>query len=221
MKERLIRKVCCALCGTSSLQTLFCSLPSEGPSDLDSRPPEWDRSVLPHLVQRCHHCGYTAPDITKGEERLFEIWKSGAPLLQQAPAKLPEEALAFLRWSALAEKAGKLVDAAWGVLWGAWICDDHNLEGQQRELRKRAFQLFLPLWERRVPFGPDRETERLLLIDLLRRCRRFAEARAASMIGLETIEKEPWRALFLFEAHLCENNDDGPHTFEEALEGPA
>ena len=54
------QKVRCSVCGEESEHLAIGSTNAFGSPDLDLRPPEMQRSTMPHWVQECPKCGYVA-----------------------------------------------------------------------------------------------------------------------------------------------------------------
>ena len=52
------QNITCAICGTEFEYTGIASTNAFGPTDLDTQPPEMERSTIDAWVQRCPQCGY-------------------------------------------------------------------------------------------------------------------------------------------------------------------
>ena len=66
----------CAICGDISNQAEVLSTNTNGSSDLDTRPPEMERSNIEYEVQRCPSCGYCSSDLSICNENTKEIVES-------------------------------------------------------------------------------------------------------------------------------------------------
>jgi len=60
-------------CAEKSFHMGIGSTNSFGAPDLDTRPPEMQRSTIYHWTQRCPSCGYCAADILKDTENIREL----------------------------------------------------------------------------------------------------------------------------------------------------
>ncbi|GAG60973.1 unnamed protein product [marine sediment metagenome] len=70
------KEIICAICKNKSTYEMTSSFNAFGSCDLDTRPPEMQRSTMQYWTQRCPDCGYCAIDISVSEENMVEIVKS-------------------------------------------------------------------------------------------------------------------------------------------------
>ncbi len=87
--------------------------------------------------------------------------------------------------------------------------------------RSRAVELFRLAQKASEPFADDPASEQALLTDLLRRARRFDEARAESERGLRLVSDEIVESVLLYERRLIEGGDSARHGVDEAAAGDA
>ncbi|MBU4205007.1 DUF2225 domain-containing protein [Patescibacteria group bacterium] len=205
----------CAICGKSSEHWYLLSTNTSGLADLDTRPPEMERSTIKYWVQRCPHCGYCASDISKLLPQAVETTKSNVyqKLLNTTyPSKL---ANSFLCWSAIEEKSGNYVNAGWAALYAVWVCDDMGSDKEAQKCRKITIGLFQKAKEMGGNFGSDKETEEIIMIDLLRRSGQFELALKMCEEALKPRIKEK---ILQFQKSLIKISDVNSHTITEAIE---
>jgi hypothetical protein len=97
-----------------------------GSPDLDTRPPEMQRSTMHAWIQRCPSCGYCSHDASEFDARFREVVESAEYRSQLADTCCPEVASTFICARMLAEAAGRGADAGWAYLHAAWALDDAN-----------------------------------------------------------------------------------------------
>lgn len=66
----------CFICGEMCKVYAIASTNRMGSPDLDTRPPEMERSTIKYHIQYCPSCHYCAPDITSGPDIAAQIIKS-------------------------------------------------------------------------------------------------------------------------------------------------
>lgn len=114
-----------------------------GSCDLDTRPPEMERSTLRSQVQRCPSCGFCAVEVKDFDQRYSAILESEAYQKQLIAPECPELALTFLCAGMLAEGVTRHQEAGWLFLRAAWVCDDHKRDELARRCRCRAADQFI------------------------------------------------------------------------------
>ena len=97
------------LCGKTSIQKEVLSVFVTGPSDLDTRAPHLDHSLLSASIQRCPYCGYCAPDISEPIENAEEVIHSKSYQEQLTNSEFPKLANSFLCFSLIQERLGDYV----------------------------------------------------------------------------------------------------------------
>ena len=85
----------CVICGAQGEFGWILSTNKFGLPDLDLRPPEMYRSTINLWIQRCHGCGFCAPDISekgvliKTVKRLFDKTNTSTSLTTLPFSRLP------------------------------------------------------------------------------------------------------------------------------------
>jgi hypothetical protein len=206
----------CFVCGNKSEHTCIGSTNTFGGSpDLDLRPPEMQRSTMPHWVQRCPTCGYCAASIADGPEIAKEIVKSPDYLTQLGHPSFPQLASMFLCSSLIQAAARKESAAGWDALHAAWTCDDEAAERSEL-CRRKAIALFLAARAKDHPFAKGRATEDLLLADLYRRNQQYDQVDAVCADGLAQRPDQLMRAVMLAQRQLAQGRDSRRYTVEDA-----
>ena len=177
----------CTVCGEKSEHTEWRSTNAFGSHDLDTRPPEMERSTIRMWVQTCPSCGYCAPTISRRIKGASEIVFSDLYQRQLNSPEFPRLVNAFLCHSLLEEHRGKYGEAGWSGIYAAWACDDAGLEIGAKKCRWRAGELLKKALERGQRFGEQRGAEEALLVDLLRRSSQFEEALKICNEGLSPL----------------------------------
>jgi hypothetical protein len=62
------REVACAVCGHTQAVYVLMSTNRFGPADLDTRPPEMQRSTMPMWLAECEGCGYTSAELDTADD---------------------------------------------------------------------------------------------------------------------------------------------------------
>ena len=208
----------CALCGKTSEYMLISSTNTFGSPDLDTRPPEMQRSTIQWWVQTCPSCGYCSPDISEAHGGASETVRTPAYQTQLNDKRYPRLANAFLCFGLIQESAGKHVQAGWANIHAAWACDDAGSEIPAAESRKKALILLRKAKELGQAFAMQPGAEEAIIADLARRSGQLELAREACDRGLRATGLEATvEAVLRFEAALTDRGDTGRHTIAEAL----
>jgi hypothetical protein len=205
-------EVRCSICGTESSQVRASSSGGSGPPDLDTRPPAPIRTMLPAWIQRCPSCGLAAPDLAEGRDHP-EIVEGEVYRALSSRTDLPDLAVSFLCWSAVAQAEGRLAQAGWACVHAAWACDDARDDRAARESRERAVPLLRAVMRAR-PIPSADEVLRRVIVDLLRRQGHMDEAAAACDAALAI---SPEDAALMLERHLISEGDTGSHAETEPV----
>jgi hypothetical protein len=208
----------CFVCGQTHEYVHVGSTNAFGSPDLDTRPPEMQRSTMPYWVQRCPSCGYCAPDVSEGPERAREIIQSSAYRQQLQDPSYPELADSFLCAALIQEDAGQYADAGWAALHAAWACDDEGTPSSARAARQRAIALFRRAQDEDQDFIEGPGAAQALLSDLLRRSAQFDEVAAIYEEGLQAKPSKIIRQVLEFGLALAALKDARSHRIEEATE---
>lgn len=112
---------------------------------------------------------------------------------------------------------GHPYDGAWFILKAAWANDDQNCRDAAQALREKAAEAF-------ISAGPSRrnqdEDTYLVVVDLLRRSRRWPDALGLLERQAIKVASPVERAARVLQRQLIDAKDDGLHTLEEALAPP-
>ncbi len=135
------KEVECCVCGEKNSHTGIGSTNSFGSPDLDTRPPEMQRSTIYHWIQRCPSCGYCSSDLSKCSNNTKEIIKSVEYQNIVKNNVTPEVASSFLALSYEKEQSNQYSDSAWMAIHASWICDDENNSEVSTRCRKQAISL--------------------------------------------------------------------------------
>jgi hypothetical protein len=218
----------CPVCEEQSAQTYILSqrgLPP-GPPDLDARKFE-DKvhGLIAYEIWRCPWCGFTdSPPSDPGSpepvtEGVAALVRSHEYRYQLRVEMLPALANSYLCRALIEVAEGRLRRAGWLALKAAWVCDDLGDRPGARYCRSRTVDLWEAAEEAGEPIVEDGTPARqLLLADVLRRARRFDEAKAHCDRGRSAGPKEPLRTLLAFEDELASREDSDAHAVVERLD---
>ena len=120
------RTTICGVCSTSFEYSDISSTNSFGSPDLDTRPPEMQRSTINTWVQRCPGCGACAFDLSRLDNSAKSIIESPKYKEQLNNKEYSDLANYFLCKSIIEENLGQHVNATWSLIHGAWILDDNS-----------------------------------------------------------------------------------------------
>ena len=190
---------------------------SFGSPDLDTRPPEMQRSTIYHWIQRCPSCGYCSPDISECGEKTKEIVNSKEYQNIIESGEVPEVAASFLALSYEKEKQQEFSDSAWRAIHAAWICDDENNLEASAKCRKQAVNLIEKAKNHGQTIADQAGASEAITIDLMRRSGMHQEAlELSATMKTENIE-EIIMQVIMFEEALIAKADITAHTISEAL----
>ena len=185
--------------------------------DLDGRPDDSSRSSIYMLIKRCISCGYCSPEISSGPSLAAEIINDPLYIQQLNDKSVPETAGAFLCWAMIQSKIGQFNEAGRAALYAAWICDDSNEHREKATgCRNKAIDHFEEAESAKQPFCESKLEERLLLIDLYRRCGLFEEAKALCDEEIKKSPPEEEQMIIMFQEDLLNQEDRRRHTRSEA-----
>ena len=208
----------CFICGEINVYKAIASTNRFGHSDLDTRPPEMERSTIHCWIQRCPSCSYCAPDISDGPEIATKVVKSEAYLKQGDDSSYPELANKFLCWAIIKEAKGDNSGAGWAAVRAAWACDDSNTESAAKESRKRAVAFFEKARGDGSSFADGLGVQEAILADLLRRSGQFDKVETVCQTGLEEGPEAMVKTILHFQQSLARRKDTGCYTVAEAVE---
>jgi len=211
----------CYVCGTKSHYMVIGSTNSFGSSDLDTRPAEMSRSTIYQSIQRCPACGYSAHDLSKGDEDssvLEKLLKSDEYQRILNNKKMPDEANTFMAMSYLSQKQNDFISSAWESIQAAWICDDKKKSDLSKQCRDDAVLKIDRGKKESQKLSEQSGVTEAITIDLLRRAGRFEEGfdliQKTKTLDMENIIQQ----VIGYEEQLICSGDIDVHTVEEALE---
>ncbi|MCA9899900.1 MAG: hypothetical protein KC433_17035 [Anaerolineales bacterium] len=177
----------CSICKTSN-QFKVLRAASSHEIDLDTRPYGNLRPTIDTWIQSCPVCGYCAPDISIELDQANPIITQATYLEQLQNNNYPELANHFLCWAIIQEEIEHYVEAGWGSIHAAWVCDDVEREDSAKACRLLTLQRFQKARNKKLPFAQEKNAEELILADLYRRTRQF---KLTKDICLQVINQNP------------------------------
>lgn len=210
-------KTTCCLCGEESELRMIGSTNALGSPDLDTRPPEMQRSTMFAWVNRCAHCGYCSSDITRASGKTKAVVESEAYRSQLEDKAFPDLANSFLCKAMIAEREGRFSEAAWATIHAAWACDDAGYEESAGKCRAKAVGLMKKGREKGERFAEQDGVDIAIMTDLLRRSGRFEEALALIEENLDGITEDIVKKILMFQKKLISQSDTRCHTISECL----
>jgi hypothetical protein len=210
--------VACGNCGHLFTHQTLASTYTSGSPDLDTRPPELQRSTMHAWIQRCPSCGYCSRDVAEFDHRFRPVMEGAGYGSQLADSRYPELASTFICAGMLAEAGGRQADAGWAYLNAAWTLDDANKDELARVWRRRAADKFLAVLKDGQLFAEQPGASEAIVTDCLRRAGRGTEALQVIERGLSQSYDDVIHKILSFEQVLIQRGDMAPHLIKEALE---
>jgi len=211
------KKVRCAVCGNENEFTGIGSTNRLGWPDLDTRPPEMERSTIFTWVQRCPGCGFCASDISKAPPGAGSLVRASEYQKQLHDRAYPDLANSFLCKAMVDEQMSDYAAAAWALVYAAWACDDAEQRNQARICRSKAAKMLIEAEAHSQKIVEQDGMSTAILIDLLRRSGQYAEAQESLVTRQSAITEDFIIRILGFQATLIKNGDDSCHTIAEAL----
>jgi hypothetical protein len=212
------QSVACGNCGHVFTHHTLGSTYVFGSPDLDTRPPELQRSTMHAWIQRCPSCGYCSRDVAEFDHRLRPVLESAEYRSQLTDAVYPELTCTFICAGMLAEAAGRQADAGWAYLHAAWTLDDANKDELAKIWRGRAADKILGVLNDGQLFADQPGASEAIVTDCLRRVGRGAEALQVVERGLSQNYEDAVHKILTFERALIQRGDTGRHLVKEAFE---
>jgi len=211
-------EVSCAVCGSAQMVMELGSTNAFGSMDLDTRPPEMQRSTMGLWVHECAACGFVSEQLEEASESECEVTRSERYQAEWKRENRPRLASRFVCRALLREAEGDLLGAGWRRLHAAWACDDEEKDDEAREQRLVAVAAFEAARAAGQAVMPGaRGGEELLFTDLLRRSGELGRAQACCEAGLALDEVPEFIGKCLeLEHRLIEAGDTACHTVDEA-----
>jgi len=211
-------EVGCAVCGSAQMVMELGSTNAFGSMDLDTRPPEMQRSTMGLWVHECESCGFVSQRLEEASESERAVTRSERYQAERKRENRPRLASRFVCRALLREAEGDLLGSGWGRLHAAWACDDEGVTHEARELRLAAvaaFEAARAAGQAVMPRAPG--GEELLCTDLLRRSGELERAKEWCEAGL-ALQAVPEfiRNCLELERRLIVAGDTACHTVGEA-----
>ena len=201
----------CAKCGRISTHPDVMSTNAFGPSDLDLRPPEMERSTMYTWVQECPYCGYVAPELSKDAALPDGFLESEAYRSCEGKNFSSELAARFYRLYLIRKTANEAEYALGAIVRAAWACDDAD----DRDNAIACRELASALVPRAIAENPKaEETYRMMNADLLRRSGHFAELKEEYQNF--RFSNDMLQKLLAFELQKGEEQDTACYTVRDA-----
>lgn len=134
-------KATCAVCGAENEYERIGSTNAFGSPDLDTRPPEMERSTISASVQRCPECGYCASEVSAAPPEAQTVVEETEYQNQLEDPRYPDLANAFLCNAIIDQRTNSYSDATWSLIQAAWVCDDADCREGATECRVRAAEM--------------------------------------------------------------------------------
>ena len=113
----------CPVCGNTWESPVLTSTNAFGSMDLDTRPPEMQRSTMCYWLHECPECGYVASDMKKAAvDKNF--LKTGKYVTCDGYSFENSMAKAFYRHHLIKLETGEIMSAITSLLHTIWVCDD-------------------------------------------------------------------------------------------------
>lgn len=217
MTTQYEEKKSCGICESENEYIVIGSTNSFGSPDLDTRPPEMERSTMFAWIQRCPDCGYCNSDVSKAGSDEQTIVKGADYQSQLTDPTYPALANSFLCKAISDRAAGSYADTTWDLIRAAWACDDSGHAEQAKTCRKTAADMLELSQASKQKAASDERAETAILVDLLRRSGQPERAqRILTKQARETTQDVIGRVLS-FQELLIQRRDFSSHTIAEAV----
>ena len=212
-------QVRCAICGEETECTGIGSTNALGSPDLDTRPPEMERSTIHAWVQRCPRCGYCASNLGQGESHIGDLLEKPEYVAQLREPDSPALANSFLCKAMIDDYNKEWANATWALIHAAWACDDASHSRQAQKCRERAVGMLGKAEESGQSLTDQGDTDTAILVDLMRRSDHLAEAKEVIQSRGHPSRETVIRKIMYYQILLIERGDLQSHTIAEALHG--
>ncbi|MBZ0174711.1 MAG: DUF2225 domain-containing protein [Candidatus Methanoperedens sp.] len=207
----------CYVCNKASTHAKIMSTNTFGSPDLDTRPPEMERSTISMWVQICPSCGYSSSNISEVNEKALEVIYTDSYQKQFKSPEFPKLANAFLCFSLIQKNNCEYSKAGWNSIHAAWACDDADYETSAQKCRMRAVSLFRKAKENNQKFAGQDGLEEAIIVDLLRRSRQFELALSTCDDGLKKKPEKIISDILQFQKMLIKNKDIACHRIADVI----
>ncbi len=208
----------CSLCGTEHDYHHMGSAYVSGSPDLDTRPPETERTAIFTLVQRCPGCGYCASDVSNARPGAETVVKSAAYRRQLRADAYSTLANSFVCKAMVDRAADEYADATWALILAAWACDDEGHDAEAVTCRGDAADMLMIAEDHGQTVGQGEGASTAILVDLLRRLCRLDEAHKAIGRRRDGHVQEVIVRILEYQELLIEQGDTNCHTIAGAFE---
>jgi hypothetical protein len=214
----------CYVCGTRSEQLGVGRGNRDDRVDLDGKPADDRRFEMACAVEVCPACGFSAYDMSVGDDRVLEIVNSTAYKEVLADESLSKLARGYLCAGLLVgadgekevgEREGR---GAFWQLWAAWACDDDGMPDGAATCRRMAVESLVGCLARGGTAYRVAGFDYVVIADCLRRCGDFAAALEWIERGLAAEIGPRARMHLEFERTLVEAADTTAHLLDETPE---
>lgn len=215
----------CSVCGTKNSVMVLGSTNACGASDLDTRPPEMERTDALYNVQKCKKCGFVAYDLSR-ETKIKQAFLNSINYKECDQKEFVSEfSKMFYKMHLISLEEGQYLNAYWYLLKCAWSVDDVNDTNNSIEIRKKCLQLFDTL--NKEEYEPQLN---LIKLDLLRRSKQFDECMEfikklkgnREILGAiyEKTPKDIVDKIIKLQEKLCIDKDDRCYDIEGQISKP-
>jgi len=190
-----------------------------GPSDLDTRPAEMERSTMPYWVQRCPSCGYCVENVeAKASEAARRLVESKGYKEILTDERFPELSNQFHCHALIGLRKRNHKAAFWSYLHAAWACDDElNTEGSKL-FRGKAIEVLGSGGTKRLRVSEDSNVQDTMRVDLYRRIGQFESAERLAASIMENDLEDILKSILGYERWLIARGDDVVHNVQEAID---
>lgn len=207
----------CALCNSENQFGFIGSTNTFGSSDLDTRPPEMQRSTMSVWVQRCPVCGYCTFDVSTSRPGSEAVVNSEEYRKQLNSKLYPELANSFLCKSIIDREADDYARSTLALIHAAWVCDDADYPIEAKICRYKAAEILVTAESRGQVIAEQQGVSTLILVDLLRRSGHFDDARKAIAERRKGITVEIILRSLDFQSVLIQKGDTSCHNISEVF----
>lgn len=211
------QKVRCALCKSENVFIGIASTNASGFPDLDTRPPEMQRSTIFAWVQRCSQCGYCASDVSKSRPGSEAVVNGAEYHKQLDDQAYPELANSFLCKAIIDREANDYAVATWALIHAAWVCDDADRAAEAVVCRSKAADMLVTAEAHGQRVAEQNGASTAILVDLLRRAGRTDDARRVIAERRTGISEAIIIRILDFQSDLIEKCGTSCHTISEVL----
>ncbi len=210
-------KKLCGLCNSENKFRCIATTNAFGSKDLDTRPPEMQRSTMFTWVQRCSKCGYCASNVSKSRPGFEAVVNAEEYRKQLNDQAFPELANSFLCKAIIDRETNDYAGATWALIHAAWVCDDAHRPNEAAVCRHKAATMLVTAEDHGQQVGSRSGASTAILVDLLRRSGRTDDARRVIAERRAGITDDIITRVLDFQSNLIEKGDTSCYTISQAL----